>query len=373
MLQALLTNCVLFQNFTSRFYRLVPVLLVIVVCSYAKAQDNAENISPEENVETLMQLREKVRLGQPAQLPDGPMVSSEKGDSTSDSPYEDYLDTDYFDLFEKYGPAPFRQSLEMGMLDRDELQNFVAVAISNPEYGDRIAGGSVAASTDYPWQVALVNSRFGTLVCSGSHIGNGWIVTAAHCFYDIFGQKIGPENLLVRHGSNSLLLGNTGAISEGPFLHPNYDRSTKQNDIALLRFDPGDLEIVSIEYFEPPKLSDLPEKTIWVSGWGRVSPQGGISVQLLEVSIPVIPNSTCSTSLEDATTLSISASQICAGRLGGDSCNGDSGGPLSVRQEGRTTLVGVVSFGPNECGNGDPAIYTRVASYADWLTQLIQF
>jgi trypsin len=49
---------------------------------------------------------------------------------------------------------------------------------------------------------------------------------------------------------------------------------------------------------------------------------------------------------------------ICAGALGLDSCNGDSGGPLTHNG----VQVGIVSFGPAQCGNGSPGVYARVAS-----------
>ena len=48
--------------------------------------------------------------------------------------------------------------------------------------------------------------------------------------------------------------------------------------------------------------------------------------------------------------------QICAlgDRLSGDlykdSCAGDSGGPLYCRYNGQTSLYGIVSYGPQECG-----------------------
>lgn len=66
--------------------------------------------------------------------------------------------------------------------------------------------------------------------------------------------------------------------------------------------------------------------------------------------------------------------QLCAGgKRGEDSCNGDSGGPLmtldtSNPRNPHQYLVGIVSFGPRQCGlEGWPGVYTRVSEYLDWI------
>ena len=56
---------------------------------------------------------------------------------------------------------------------------------------------------------------------------------------------------------------------------------------------------------------------------------------------------------------------------GVDSCGGDSGGPLVYRDgnhEGDPWfLIGVISFGTKECAVGKPGVYTKVASYLEWI------
>lgn len=47
---------------------------------------------------------------------------------------------------------------------------------------------------------------------------------------------------------------------------------------------------------------------------------------------------------------------------------GDSGGPIFLydNPSGVSTVVGIVSFGVS-CGTALPSVYTRVASYIEWI------
>ncbi|KPJ12594.1 Serine protease snake [Papilio machaon] len=68
--------------------------------------------------------------------------------------------------------------------------------------------------------------------------------------------------------------------------------------------------------------------------------------------------------------------QMCAGELTGgkDTCQGDSGAPLQVTPQPRIKIhyiMGVTSFGGRCAQKGQPAIYTRVSSYLDWIESVV--
>lgn len=94
--------------------------------------------------------------------------------------------------------------------------------------------------------------------------------------------------------------------------------------------------------------------------------------------MPVIPQQQCADTYNSGYAsynqrIRITSRQICAGGVNAkDSCSGDSGGPLIFKGEvmlrPRFVQYGIVSFGPRSCGvKGFPGVYTRVASYVDWI------
>lgn len=99
--------------------------------------------------------------------------------------------------------------------------------------------------------------------------------------------------------------------------------------------------------------------------------------QLLEADVVTVPMSECNQTVLNYNKRKhlvqfqhgISESQYCArnrNRRAG-TCHGDSGGPLQVlRNQYVTRIVGITSFGIG-CNTSFPGIYTRVASYSDWI------
>lgn len=76
------------------------------------------------------------------------------------------------------------------------------------------------------------------------------------------------------------------------------------------------------------------------------------------VSVPVVSREVCSEAYSDL--IDITPRMICAGEAGKDSCQGDSGGALTIDNQ----QVGIVSFGLGCALEGYPGVYSNVAAPA---------
>merc|ERR1712105_359996 len=190
---------------------------------------------------------------------------------------------------------------------------------------DKIVGGTVSDAHAAPFIANI--KRSGSLMCGGSLVTPGYIVTAAHCEYNI------PSRLTVTVGD--VTLSRTEAseqtfnvVSQIP--HEDYSSSNQQNDIMIIVLQ------------------------------GTATTNSYVQT----VTLPVISNDDCDT--YPYYRGQIYPGMICMGLLGEggkDSCQGDSGGPAMCNG----ALAGVVSWGVGCAEAKYPGVYTRVYNYVDWI------
>uniref|UniRef100_A0A3P8S820 Zgc:100868 n=1 Tax=Amphiprion percula TaxID=161767 RepID=A0A3P8S820_AMPPE len=193
-------------------------------------------------------------------------------------------------------------------------------------------------------------------------------------------QPVGAECLrsaIVYVGRQSQQGSNPNEVSRTVsqiIIHPNYDSSTLNNDIALLRLSSS----VTFSTYIAPVCLAASDSTFhagvntWVTGWGTIA--SGVSnpfpQNLMEVQVPIVGGRQCNCSYGVG---QITENMLCAGlpEGGKDSCQGDSGGPLVIKQGNRWILSGVVSFG-NGCALARfPGVYTKVSRYQTWINEQI--
>lgn len=295
------------------------------------------------------------------------------------------------------------------------------------EGGGRIVGGEPARPGSAPWQIEILSSPNYTAAdraydatlpdgdackiylaerqdhelahkCGGSYIGDGWVITAAHCVDNIPGFDGKAGNVLtdrmVRLGTQNLTVKDGILAIDAVVIHKDYSKATKHDDIALIRLKPdariGELEaagrLAAVPVMAAGDRDFDPRETLRVTGWGWMGQRNlkdAVSrldsnqrlqrnpADLQQLSLAYLEDALCEREYGDE----YGKGSLCAGSLapdgsvatGKDSCQGDSGGPLTRQEDGGgRSLVGLVSGGKG-CGAGKPAVYTRIAYYTDWI------
>lgn len=233
---------------------------------------------------------------------------------------------------------------------------------------NKITGGTDASISAFPWQVYI---QSGFYDCGGSIISGDWIMTAAHCTEDDAGNPIPAARIDVIVGANNPISGLEGKkyfVSQ-VIVHENYNSTTLENDIALLKLS----QTINYPNATPVKLASAkdaaagltdPGVFAWVTGYGEISVNPPVlPATLQKVQLPIISNTQASVVWH-----TIPSTDLMAGFLNGgkDACSGDSGGPMVVPYFNGFKQAGIVSWGSGECNTY--GAYTRVSLFETWIS-----
>lgn len=237
---------------------------------------------------------------------------------------------------------------------------FVDPSPARSDVSPRIIGGTDAGRDVHPFQVALLSKEQSNnqraQFCGGVLVAPIYIVTAAHCV-DFWSNPARQVDVLV--GTQQLNGSGRRVAVQRHFVHPGYNSKTWDYDVAVLELAAPvtDIAFAKVADIQPNTAGTLLRTT----GWGTRTPNvADTPVAMQMADIPFVPtrNGSC-LSLGP-----ITSRMICAGgEAGKSSCEGDSGGPLTInRGAGYTELVGIVSWGIKDCGAaGYPVAYANVA------------
>ncbi|XP_054265061.1 serine protease Hayan-like isoform X1 [Macrosteles quadrilineatus] len=248
-----------------------------------------------------------------------------------------------------------------------------------------IVGGEASELGEFPHMAAVGfkvrTSRDILWNCGGTLISKRYVLTAGHCTNTSFGNPV-----TVRLGEYNIKRDNDGADPQDygvqqVIVHPNYFKTLKYNDIALLKLD---REVTFNKNIRPaclPTDNNIRGRPI-ATGWGRTDYVGRQSDILMKVPLNVIDNRQCNNYYNTNNPGSSSFgsgivdTMLCAGYVEGgrDTCLGDSGGPLTTTKRENPCIhyvVGITSFGKICAAPKSPGVYTRVVKYLDWIERVV--
>ncbi|XP_062143148.1 hypodermin-A-like [Drosophila sulfurigaster albostrigata] len=229
---------------------------------------------------------------------------------------------------------------------------------------NRIVGGEDTPIETIPWQVSLQSQ--GWHYCGGVIYSKNIIITAAHCVHNNDSKILDSEIVDVRVGSSTSDNGGSVIKVAKITVHDHYIHYVYKNDTPKSQYDIALILLSSpLEMGPTVKAIPLAESVpndgavVRVSGWGYTE-TGEAPLHLKSVYVNIVNLEKCAR----VNKIESTKAKICAASPRKDSCNGDSGGPLTYRSK----LVGIVSFGPEICGDpSQPGVYTDVVELRQWI------
>ncbi|TVT38151.1 serine protease [Amycolatopsis rhizosphaerae] len=221
-----------------------------------------------------------------------------------------------------------------------------------------IVGGTNVSTKDYPWLLALYNSK-GKFSCAGELIAPEKVLTAGHCT-GVSTAVQGRDDVTKGGGTTYRVV---KAERNPGFRNLGGPAEIMYGDVGVLTLDRPVRGVKPIGYVSP-RDSGIYRGRATIVGWGT-NYDGGKIGHLKKATVPLVSNSLCTQAYGSQ---GFKASQlVCAGNWtkgGVDACSHDSGGPLLIA--GR--VAGTVSGGESCAQPHKPGTYARLTTFSRWIT-----
>ncbi|XP_049549322.1 CLIP domain-containing serine protease 14D-like [Anopheles darlingi] len=237
---------------------------------------------------------------------------------------------------------------------------------------------------EFPWTALIEYERSnGHLAyhCAGTLINQRYILTAANCVsgiprcWKVHGVRLGEWDFITSDVCDSGHAASWAPIDIGIeeiVVHSEYKRfdERQRNDIALVRLS-SDVQYTA--HIQPICLPFQNTTTLiaYTVGWG-ITAKGVATHRKMMTHLSVL-NQKEYLSVYKCNEFNITSAQICARSLvvhQTGTC--DPGGQLLHYHGNEYYLIGVGSFGLQNCGTGNaPVVFTKVVEYIDWIESTI--
>ncbi|XP_065336179.1 CLIP domain-containing serine protease B10-like isoform X2 [Cloeon dipterum] len=244
-------------------------------------------------------------------------------------------------------------------------------------------GGKKAQTVDHPWHAFIENEVTGK-TCGGTLISPTVVLTAAYCLY---GSE--AKDFRVAVGMNEARQSTApGVQTRKPsslIVHPKYNDTETNSDVGLIilneKINLTDNVRPICLWNEDSNLTRVAGIEATAVGFGLVDDHTRTD-ELQEARLPIRDHKECYLSKRNFFGKYLRpGDNFCAGYTNGTTtCNGDSGGSLSVEKDGRWFIRGIVSFGISKivefegknttlCHSNEYTLFADVASYMDWIVE----
>lgn len=234
----------------------------------------------------------------------------------------------------------------------------------------RIVGGTNAGKVFVQSMAALFYQSM--YFCGGTVIGDKWILSAAHCFFDYDT----PETHFVFVGVKKFSKMKTNSPNRysvaNIYKHADYVDVYQGDDVAILELASAipPAKLFPVEIIAPPAAG----KKVWAAGWGDTAEGGNLPSQAQKVKLQIGDFNACDilnelSGEEDEMFCAHSIDGLDVG--GQDSCQGDSGGPLFRKKKKVLQLVGIVSWGYGCARPNFAGWYAKAITYKSAIEDVI--
>lgn len=245
----------------------------------------------------------------------------------------------------------------------------------------RIIGGYETGIENTPFLVRLYFNNYNDGMCGGTLVHERYILTAGHCITSDI-----PSLYRVGVYSNSRRRSSTDCEDlvdvEKVYKHSG-NVNFMTHDIAMLRLSRTPK---CFNEMNGPRVAYLGDGSFWpqqyqsvftafTAGWGSINRNDTIYPDVIhEVNVHLYKRSDCVDWYRSLLFgAELSEQSGCAGDYGGDrdACTGDSGGPLFVRYDSQSVLVGITSWGYGCATPHYPGVYTLIAAEKEFISSVV--